>query len=59
MSISFESEEIALNKLGERLRRMTDDELNEFGTTIRELKRSDTKIESVSAAIGRGKSAEH
>ena len=31
MSISFQSEEIVLNKLRERLRRMTDEELIKFG----------------------------
>ena len=31
MSISFESEEIILEKLRERLRRTTDEELTEFG----------------------------
>jgi len=35
--IGFESEEITLNKLRERLRGMTDDELIEFGKTVRKL----------------------
>jgi hypothetical protein len=37
MSISFESEEIVLNKLRERLSRMTDDELIRFGKDPRRL----------------------
>ena len=37
MSISFESEEIVMNKLRERLRRMTDDELIRFGKDVRRL----------------------
>ena len=37
MSISFESEEIVLNKLRERLRRMTDEELIRFGKEVRRL----------------------
>jgi hypothetical protein len=37
MSISFELEEIVLNKLRERLRRMTDDELIRFGKDLRRL----------------------
>ena len=37
MSISFESEEIVLNKLRERLRRMTDEELIKFGKDVRRL----------------------
>jgi hypothetical protein len=37
MSISFESEEIILKKLQERLRRMTDEELIKFGKDVRRL----------------------
>jgi hypothetical protein len=37
MSISFESEEIVLNKLREKLRRMTDEELIRFGKEVRRL----------------------
>ena len=37
MSISFESEEMVLNKLRERLRRMTDEELIRFGKEVRRL----------------------
>src|SRR6266478_4610277 len=37
MSISFESEEIILRKLRERLRRMTDEELIKFGKDVRRL----------------------
>ena len=37
MSISFQSEEIVLNKLRERLRRMTDEELIKFGKEVRKL----------------------
>jgi len=37
MSISFESEEIVLNKLRQRLRRMTDEELIRFGKDVRRL----------------------
>jgi hypothetical protein len=37
MSISFELEEIVLNKLRERLRRMADDELIRFGKGLRRL----------------------
>ena len=37
MSISFESEEIVVNKLRERLRRMTDEELIRFGKEVRRL----------------------
>jgi hypothetical protein len=37
MSISFESEEIILKKLQERLRRMTDEELTKFGKDVRRL----------------------
>jgi len=37
MSISFESEEIILEKLRERLRRMTDEELIKFGKDVRRL----------------------
>ena len=37
MSISFQSEEIVLNKLRERLRRMTDEELIKFGKDVRRL----------------------
>ncbi len=37
MSISFESEEIILKKLRERLRRMTDEELTKFGKDVRRL----------------------
>jgi hypothetical protein len=37
MSISFESEEIVLNKLRERLSRMTDDALIRFGKDPRRL----------------------
>jgi len=37
MSISFESEEIILKKLRERLRRMTDAELIKFGKDVRRL----------------------
>ena len=37
MSISFQSEEIVLNKLCERLRHMTDEELIKFGKDVRRL----------------------
>jgi hypothetical protein len=37
MSIGFDSEEIILDKLRERLRRMTDKELIEFGKNVRRL----------------------
>jgi hypothetical protein len=37
MSIGFESEEIVLKKLRERLRRMTDEELIKFGKDVRRL----------------------
>jgi hypothetical protein len=37
MSISFQSEEIVLNKLRERLRRMTDEKLIKFGKDVRRL----------------------
>jgi hypothetical protein len=37
MSISFESEEIILEKLRERLRRMTAEELIRFGKDVRKL----------------------
>jgi hypothetical protein len=37
MSIGFDSEEIILQKLRERLRRMTDKELIEFGENVRKL----------------------
>ena len=37
MSISFESEEIVLEKLRARLRRMTDEELIRFGKDVRRL----------------------
>ena len=37
MSISFESEEIILKKLRDRLRRMTDEELLKFGNDVRRL----------------------
>jgi hypothetical protein len=37
MSISFESDEIVLNKLRERLRKMTDEELVKFGKQVRRL----------------------
>ena len=37
MSISFESDEIILKKLRERLRRMTDEELIRFGKDVRRL----------------------
>ena len=37
MSISFDSEEIILEKLRGRLRRMTDKELIEFGKNVRKL----------------------
>ena len=37
MSIGFQSEEIILNKLRERLRRMTDEELIKFGKDVRRL----------------------
>lgn len=37
MSISFDSDEIALQKLRERLRRMTDEELIRFGKDVRRL----------------------
>src|SRR6266446_6152905 len=37
MSISFQSEEIVLEKLRERLRRMTDEELIRFGKDVRRL----------------------
>ena len=35
MSIGFDSEQIILEKLRERLRRMTDEELIEFGKNVR------------------------
>jgi hypothetical protein len=37
MSIAFESEETQLQKLRERLRQMTDDELIKFGKIVRGL----------------------
>ena len=37
MSISFESKEVILKKLRERLRRMTDEELIKFGKDVRRL----------------------
>jgi hypothetical protein len=37
MSISFQSEEIVLEKLRARLRRMTDEELLKFGKDVRRL----------------------
>jgi hypothetical protein len=37
MSISFEPEEIILDKLRERLRRMTDEELIKFGKDVKKL----------------------
>jgi hypothetical protein len=37
MSISFESEEIILKKLRERLRRMTDEAMIKFGKDVRKL----------------------
>ena len=37
MSISFDSEEIILEKLRGRLRRMTEKELIEFGKNVRKL----------------------
>ena len=37
MSISFDPDEIALQKLLERLRRMTDEELIRFGKDVRRL----------------------
>ena len=37
MSIGFDSDEIILDKLRERLRRMTDEELIRFGKDVRRL----------------------
>ena len=37
MSIGFDSDEIILDKLRERLRRMTDEELIRFGKEVRRL----------------------
>lgn len=37
MSIGFESEEVTLRKLRERLRLMSDEELTRFGKTVRGL----------------------
>jgi hypothetical protein len=37
MSIGFDSDEVILEKLRERLRRMTDEELNRFGKDVRKL----------------------
>jgi hypothetical protein len=37
MSIGFDSDEILLEKLRERLRRMTDEELIKFGKQVRRL----------------------
>ena len=37
MSIAFESDEIALRNLRERLRQMSDEELIKFGKTVRSL----------------------
>ena len=37
MSISFDSDEIVLNKLRERLRKMSDEELIRFGKEVRKL----------------------
>lgn len=37
MSISFESDEVVLEKLRERFRRMTDEELIKFGKQVRRL----------------------
>jgi hypothetical protein len=36
-SIAFESEEVTLQKLRERLRQMSDEELNKFGKQVRAL----------------------
>jgi len=45
MSISFESEEIVLEKLRERLRRMTDEELIRFGNEVRRLAESPFQLQ--------------
>jgi hypothetical protein len=37
MSIAFDSDEIVLSKLRERLRKMSDDELIRFGKEVRRL----------------------
>jgi hypothetical protein len=37
MSIGFDSDEVILEKLRERLRRMTDEELIKFGNDVRKL----------------------
>jgi hypothetical protein len=37
MSIAFESDEVQLQKLRERLRQMSDDELIKFGKAVRSL----------------------
>jgi hypothetical protein len=37
MSIGFDSDEVILEKLRERLRRMTDEELIKFGKNVRKL----------------------
>ena len=37
MSIAFESDEVALQKLREQLRKMSDDELIKFGKDVRRL----------------------
>jgi len=37
MSIGFDSDQVILNKLRERLRRMTDEELIRFGKDVRKL----------------------
>ena len=37
MSIGFESEEVSMRKLRERLRQMSDEELTRFGKLVREL----------------------
>jgi hypothetical protein len=37
MSIAFESQEVQIQKLRERLRQMTDEELIEFGKMVRGL----------------------
>ena len=37
MSIAFESEEVQLQKLRERLRKMSDEELIKFGKDVRKL----------------------
>jgi hypothetical protein len=47
MSIGFDSDEIILKKLRERLRRMTDEDLIRFGKDVRRLADNPTNQELV------------